>query len=224
MLAVLYDSVQNPDIQETIDTRDTWELRSDMLKEQEKQADLLREIGKLDEKIYQYDTARTQNKEQVFRETLEELKADSGLTDINGTGIIIKIVRLNEQLILGEKVSNISPDLVKRLWNELNRYGAEHLSINGQRVINSTVIREINGETKVDGYPLVDTIEIKVMAEDVENLKNRIQGSQVMDEFYLDNYEVMISEPIEKMTLPAYKNQIRIQYMEPAVSERGGNS
>ena len=50
------------------------------------------------------------------------------------------------------------------------------------RLINTSVIREINGETKVDGYSLDQIpITIKVGVEDIktaEELYNRIQISK----------------------------------------------
>ena len=48
----------------------------------------------------------------------------------------------------------VSPELLKRLLNELNMYDAKYVSIDGQRIINTTVIRDINNETKIDGHTL----------------------------------------------------------------------
>ena len=52
----------------------------------------------------------------------------------------------------GTSTKPISPDLLKRLINELNDMMPQNISIDEQRVINTTVIRDINGETKIDGY------------------------------------------------------------------------
>ncbi len=42
-------------------------------------------------------------------------------------------------------------------------YEAKYVSIDGKRVINTTVIRDINGETKIDGHTIrVLPIEVKV--------------------------------------------------------------
>lgn len=85
MIAIQFQTVKEPAVR---DTRDTWELRADILKEKELQLKLLREISSNEEKIVQYETKRKQSKEQVLRETLEELKMEAGLSEVTGPGII----------------------------------------------------------------------------------------------------------------------------------------
>ena len=55
-----------------------------------------------EEKIEQYETERVQSKEYVLKETLNELKAEAGLTEIQTPGIIIQIDYADEQLLLGQ--------------------------------------------------------------------------------------------------------------------------
>lgn len=225
MVAIQFQTVKEPVIR---DTRDTWQLREDLQKEKELQLKLLREISSNEEKAAQYETRRKQSKEQVLRETLEELKMEAGLTDVTGPGIILSIEPVYEELLLGEKVSSVSPDLLKRLVNELNMYGAHDISIDGRRVINTTVIRDINSETVIDGYALNRLpFEIKVIAEsglEAEKLFNRMQVSKSAEEFFIDNLRVKVIKPEELITVPAYDDTIRIRYMEPVKPEKGGNS
>ena len=67
---------------------------------------------------------------------------------------MINILPVSEELLLGETVEPISPYLLHVLINELNRFGASEISIADQRWINNSVIRDINGITKMDGFPL----------------------------------------------------------------------
>ncbi|MEH7526529.1 DUF881 domain-containing protein, partial [Bacillus sp. JJ1503] len=105
---------------------------------------------------------------------------------------------------------------------------AMHISIDGQRLINTTVIRDINGETKVDGHSLNRLpIEIKVIAEDAKSadkLFKRMQVSKSADEFFIDNLRVKVQKPEGIITIPAYENTIRIRDMEPVNTDKGGNS
>lgn len=71
MLAVQFQTVKEP---VTRDTRGTWQLREDLLKEKELSSKLIQEIRSNEEKLDKYETERDQSKEQVLRETLEELK------------------------------------------------------------------------------------------------------------------------------------------------------
>ena len=117
MIAIQFQTVKEPAVR---DTRDTWELRADILKEKELQLKLLREISSNEEKIAQYETKRKQSKEQVLRETLEELKMEAGLSEVTGPGIILTIEPVHEELLLGKQADSVSPDLLKRLVNELH--------------------------------------------------------------------------------------------------------
>jgi uncharacterized protein YlxW (UPF0749 family) len=226
MIAIQFQTVKEPVVR---DTRDAWQLREDLLKEKELQSNLIREIRSNEEKLAAYESERSQSKEKVLRETLDELKAEAGLTEITGPGLVLTIEPVYEQIKLGEAVSNVmSPDLLKRLLNELNMYQAKHVSIDGQRVINNTVIRDINGETKIDGHSLKKLpIEIKIVCEDMKTankLYNRMQVSKSAEEFFIDNLRVTVSNPELTITVPGYENSIRIRNMQPINSEKGGNS
>ncbi len=225
MLAIQFRTVKEPVVR---DTRDTWQLREDLIKENELQLKLIQEVRSNEEKISKYETELKQSKEQVLRDTLDELKAEAGLTDVKGYGIILMIEPVYEELLIGTTVSSVSPDLLKRLVNELNMYGAMQISIDNQRIINSTVIRDINGETKIDGHSLNRLpIEIKVIAENAKSadkLFKRMQVSKSADEFFVDNLRVKVVKPDEMIEIPAYQNTIRIRDMKPVDSEKGGNS
>jgi uncharacterized protein YlxW (UPF0749 family) len=225
MLAIQFQTVKEP-IER--DTRDTWQLQQDYLKEREIYSKLLQEITSNEEKIAKYETERKQSKEQVLRETLDELKLQVGLTEVTGPGIILSIGPAYEEILLGEDVPTISPDSLKRLINELNMNDALYISIDGQRLINTTVIRDINNETKIDGHSLKNfPIEIKVVADNMgmaEKLYNRMQASQAAEElFKFDSLRVNVSKPTLDITIPAYQDTIRVKNMEPVESNKGGN-
>jgi uncharacterized protein YlxW (UPF0749 family) len=224
MIAIQFQSIKEPIAR---DTRDIWQLREDLLKEKKFQSDLLSEIRSTEKKLAGYETMRQQGKGQVLKETLEELKQEAGMTEVAGPGIILTIEPVFEEVMLGDPISNtITPDLLKRLTNELNMYEAKHISIDGQRVINSTVIREISGETRIDGHSLRKLpIEVKVLAEnaiDAEKLSNKMKASQAAEEFFIENLRLTISEPIQEIKIEAYDSEIQVSNMKPAGSGEGG--
>ena len=220
MLAIQFQTVSKPEVR---DTRDTWQLREDLVKEKELQSRLIKEIRSNEEKLDEYETVREQGKETTLRNTLEELKQEAGLTEVTGPGMTIYIEQLNEELIIGNTGATLSADLLKRLLNELNMYGAENVSIAGQRVINTTVIRDINGETKINGRSLTTfPIEILVLTEDftaAEKLYNRMQVSKSAEEFFIENLTVTVKKPELSITIPAFEDSIRIRGMEQVKSE-----
>lgn len=220
MLAIQFRTIQEPEVR---DTRDMWQLREDLKREQQLQMDLLTEIRKYDQIIETYTIENNQNPETALKDTLLILKKEAGLTDVTGAGIIITIDRLFDEALIGTKIENVSPDLLKRLINELNSYDAEHISIAGRRYINTSVIRDINGETKMDNFSLNRfPLEIKVIAEDAVKIYNRMNASTTDEDFAIDNLSLNVSEPLKELTISAYEDTIRVKNMKPLNSDEGG--
>lgn len=226
MIAIQYQTMQKP---EERDTRDNWQLREALLIEKELQSNLLSEIGSIEEKLSAYESKQKQSKEQALRDTLQELKMEAGMSEVNAPGIILKIEPILEEIQLGSPISlSVSPDLLKRLLNELNMYEAKYVAIDGQRIINTTVIRDINNETKIDGHSLTSLpIEVKVAVDNTviaEKLYNRMKASKAAEEFFIDNLKLTVSEPVSELKIPAYDHPIRVRYLESMKVNEGGSS
>lgn len=224
MLAIQFQTVKKPVER---DTRDIWQLREALLQEKGVQSDLLTEIRSNEDKLSAYDSKRKQSKEQALRDTMQELKKEAGMTDVTAPGIILKIEPIDEEIEMGAPVTKVvSPELLRRLLNELNMYEAKYVSIDGQRVINTTVIRDINGETKIDGHTIKDLpIEVKVAVDNksaAEKLYNRMKVAKSMEEFFIENLRLTVSVPNSTITVPAYENPIHIRFLEPI--KEGGSS
>ncbi len=218
MLAVQFQTIKEPVVR---DTRDMWELRDDLKKSQELHSELINEIYKYEQLIEQYNTERVDSKETVLRETLDELKAEAGLTEVNGSGIVLTVDRAFNDL--GVPADSVSADILRRLINDLNSFQAEAISIDGHRVINTTVIREIQRITKIDSYSINSLpFDIKVISNDAEKLYNRLKASEAVDEFFVENLKLSISKPHDEITIPAFDDPIRVMHMEPVKSDKGG--
>ena len=225
MIAVQYRTIKEPVVR---DTRDTWELREDLIHEKKLELQIIDEIRSINAKVEGYENETSQSKEEVLKETLEELKEEAGLTEVTGNGIIIKIEPVSTEVLLGEKPGVVTAELLQRLVNELNLYGAEEIAINDNRYVNTSVIREINNELKMDGNPLNQLpIKIKVIAKDTstaEKLFNYVKVSKSADEFFLSNLLLNVEQPKEPISIPAYSNPINIHYMEQVNTNKGGDS
>ncbi len=226
MIAIQFQTVKNPVER---DTRDLWQLREALLQEKEMQSDLLREIRSNEEKLLAYESKQKQSKEQTLVDTIQELKSEAGMTEVQAPGITLRIEPILENVQIGAPMSNsVSPELLKRLLNELNRYDAKYVSVDDQRIINTTVIRDINNETKIDGHALSSLpIEVKVAVDKMataEKLYNQMKVSKATEEFFIENLKLRILEPNPVITIPAYNNPIRIRYLESIKASEGGNS
>lgn len=225
MIAVQFQTIKEPAVR---DTRDTWELREDLIQEKKIELKLIDEIRSTNEKIEEYENETPRSKEAVLKETLAELKQEAGLTEVTGKGIILKIEPVSTEILLGEDPGVVTSELLQRLVNELNLYGAEEIAINDNRYVNTTVIREINNVLKMDGNPLNQLpIVIKVIAKDAdtaEKLFNYMKVSKSADEFFLSNLLLNVVMPKEPINIPAYINPINIHHMKPVSTSKGGDS
>lgn len=224
MIAIQFQTVKKPVER---DTRDIWQLREALLKEKELQTNLLSEIRSNEEKLSAYESKRKQSKEQALKDTLQELRVEAGLTEKSGPGITLVIEPVLEDIQLGTPVHDtVSPELLQRLLNELNMYEAKYVAIDGQRIINTTVIRDINGVTKIDGHTIKGLpIEIKVGVDDMDTaqkLSDRMNVSKAKDEFFTESLKLSVSEANPNISIPAYDDSIRVKYLEP-IKEGGGS-
>lgn len=218
MLAVQFQTSHEPTVR---DTRDIWEIRQELKKEQELHEQLLTEIRKYEETLEKYEQQRDESKGAILRQTVEELKKEAGLTEVVGEGVVLYVEQMYDESYVGPVTDTVSADLLRRLINELNMYGAEHISIADQRIVNTTVIRDINGVTKVDAHPLrFFPIEVKVIAADAEKLYNRLKASTIADDFALENLQLTISEPQQRVVIPPYDGTVRVKQMEAVEDDR----
>lgn len=217
MVAVMFQTTKQPVIR---DTRDMWQLREDLKREQELQAAILKEIRTYEDQLRNYEVEQNKSKKAALQQTLAKLQKEAGLTEVTGPGIILTVEPLFDESLIGQKVKSVSPELLKRLINELNSYEAENVAVADQRIIATSVIRDINGRTKVNDYWLTNLpFKIKVIAKDAEKLYNRMQVSNAPDEFAVENLKLSISQPLSEVTVPAYNDAIRVKNMSPVNSK-----
>ena len=88
MLAVQYNTVQNPEKQETIDV---WEIRQDLSDEQKRHSQLLTEIRQAQDTIRKYEDEELDNPEAILTQTVDQLKEIAGVKAVTGTGLVLTI-------------------------------------------------------------------------------------------------------------------------------------
>ncbi|NGP44339.1 DUF881 domain-containing protein [Bacillaceae bacterium SIJ1] len=211
------------DQEKTRDTRDVWEIRQDLKKEQQRSVELLREITKYETIENNYSARESVSREKALRETLDELEKEAGLTETSGDGVLLYVSELFDEALLGERVEELSPALLTRLINELNRYGAKEIEIAGYRLSATTPIREVNGETYIDNEPLPPyPFEIKVLTDDPEKLHAKISYSQSVDDFATENVKLS-AQVKEDLQLSAYQGHARLKEISPVEGDKGGS-
>lgn len=209
MAAVQFNTINEPDAR---DTRDVWEIRQELSQEKQLHSELLSEISLLDETLAKYGETASDSPEQALKGTVEELRKQAGLIEMTGPGIEVSIEPSPEAVAMGMDIEGIAPDLLIRFVNEINRFNGLYVSIDGNRMINTTAIRDINGRTTVNTSPLqTPPFKIKIVSDSMENtekLYNHLMSSMILDDFYIANLSVVISEPAEKLTVEGYEKEI----------------
>lgn len=211
MLAVQFETTKKP---ATRDTRDIWQLQEDLAKEQKTHQKLLTELDSANKLLQQYEGKQNQSKISAMKNELTTLKKKAGLTKVSGPGVVITVKPLVDPSLIGSNYKDVSPMLLRRLINELNQFGATDIAISGERVINTTPIRLVDGQTLINDRRLQDVpYSIKVLTDNPSDLNKRIQVSQSSNEFAREGLE--LATKVEKsITLPAYTQPIVIKYMK----------
>jgi len=215
MIAVQYNTVQKP---ESRDTRDIWGIRQELSTEKQLHSELLSDIRDVNDTITKYENLQSESPAQALNETLDNLRKKAGLTDVTGPGLELVIEPSLEGMALGQQVTAISPDLLVRLLNEINRFNGRYISIDGKRIIHSSPIRDINGQTTVNSL-IVNTPPFKMKigtdtSEDAEKLYNHLKSSTIADDFFIDNLTLTIGNPENSLTVPAFDQPIENNFLK----------
>ena len=215
MLYVQYNTVQNPTER---DTKDIWDIRNELSEEQKRHSSLLTSIKDVNEKIKQYEDGSEQNPEQILQQTITELQQQAGNLPVTGPGFTIHIKPSFDVIQFGYEVEAIPPMLLTRLINELNRNGAKQIELGNERLTFWTAIRDINGNTTVNGRILSKSnVDIKIVTNSYEQAKklyNYILASSLMDEFFIDNLLLEVSEVETDLTISSTVQLVEQAYLK----------
>lgn len=215
MLAVQYNTMQDPEMR---DTRDIWAIRQELAKEAELHSELLSEVRTLEQTIGKYENMMNESPKVALNDTVELLKKEIGLEEFDGPGLTINVEPSLESIAVGQAIDGISPDLLIRLINEINRFKARVVEIDGKRVIYSSAIRDVNGKTTVNNLAIRNApFSIKIGTssfEDAKKMYNQLEASAIGDDFYIDNLRLEIGEPVYHLTISGYDQSINKQFLQ----------
>ena len=176
----------------------------------EKNDEIQNKISENEEKIKEYKETLNNNQKasEVLNNELHEYEETIGLTDVTGEGVVLTLTDTGDQ---SYSYSNLV-DFV----NELKYAGATAISINDNRVINSTEIVEIskkyillNGDQRISSPYTIKAIGDKKKLLETLNLK---------DEGYIDlyknaGYDIKIEEN-DNITIYKYNKDIDLKYID----------
>ena len=207
----------------------TEETNIDMMQEIELRQELASWKNKYDETKQKYDeTLNTiasykeeSSAESKTRETLEKelatLEEALGRTDVEGEGVIITLAqKTDEELGEDEEMKPIIAEDLIYIINYLKDAGAEAISINGERVVNTTYLVDVGETIKINSkYIRETTFEIKAIGNSTY-LESSIFGKGGYAET-LDVSGIKAScEKSNKVQIPKYEGEFETKYVEEA--------
>ncbi|MDQ0339226.1 uncharacterized protein YlxW (UPF0749 family) [Caldalkalibacillus uzonensis] len=213
MLAVQYASTALPEERETRGLND---LRLELQKERERTQALISEIGSYHELLHRYDKSLDQDQDplEIMEKERLRLRQMIGLEEVQGEGFIIRIEQRElDPLEEYEFDPFIYDEDLRLIVNELNAYGAQAIAINGERIIATSAIRNVQNQILINTRPVAPPYEIKVIG-DPSTLIPALRLAGLEEYFDIVSHNVSFEEK-ERLTVPAYAQRIDFQYLQP---------
>ena len=149
--------------------------------------------------------------EKILEEEADQVNMIMGKTNVEGEGIIITLKDITDEL--STDVAEIKADDLLTIVNALKLAGAEAISINEQRIINSTDIVYINNSfIKVNQQRILAPYIIKAIGNQSYLEAGLVGSGGYIDELKQLGHDVTI-EKTNKVRINKYDGEIDVKYM-----------
>ena len=145
-----------------IETMRETELREELASWKAKYDETETKLRDIEEKInsYKNEVANDNTAKQMIEDEYKDTEAFLGYTDLEGQGIVVTLKNTPEKQVVSENILS--------LVNELRLAGSEAISINSERVVNTTEIVDVdtrfvivNGQRVVEPFNLFNLTTCK---------------------------------------------------------------
>lgn len=176
-------------------------------------------IGDAEAKLMEYQVLADKELEnsglrEKLLEELEYYKLISGTVDVHGEGVIVYIDDGTRELVEGENPNDVlvhDMDILM-IINDLNNAGAEVISVNGQRIINTSAITCSGYTIRINEQFFARPFEIRAIG-DSKRMAAALVGPEGMGT-YLKDYGVIFKLKIkEDIKIPKYSEEQINAYM-----------
>lgn len=159
MLALQYKSINYNQSMSDLQYKRLDELKDDLIKLQNQKTELQDKLKELEKENQTFLTAKAGDSEyaQQIQKNLMNARLFAGLVDVKGKGIIVTL----EDNEYNQVVDSDILDVV----NELRASGAQAISVNDERIVAMSEIRQAGRYIMVNGKQLVSPYIIKAIAD-----------------------------------------------------------
>lgn len=183
------------------------ELREALANWKQEYEEVNKELESNKQKIKEYKDKMASNEEagELLEGEYKNAKMLLGLTDVQGTGIIITLTD-------NEESKYISTDLMD-LVNELNSAGAEAISINDQRIVAMTDIVDVSDFIVINGKRITSPYTVKVIG-DVTYLQSALSIKKgYIDKYKTNGYTISIATD-NNVNISKYEGEMTLNYVK----------
>ncbi len=188
----------------TVSTLDVQEEYARLNREYEKTRDEVKKLGEENTKL-QKALSDDNKVSSVLSDSIQELKAFAGLSEVVGPGIV---VTLKDSKTTDESVpdeARIIHDFdVLKVLNELRTAGAEAISVNNKRVGPNTTIRCVGPTMLLDGSRIASPVVIRAIGDTETMLGAMNLPGGPLDEVRDVDPAMVSVEPAKEMRLPQF--------------------
>lgn len=121
-------------------------------------------IAELENKAYKLKSnADREEYKKNLEHDLEKIKQMSSSTDVKGEGIIIKMSDSNDEILKNTNFGIVHDIDIINILNELRLYGAEAISVNDVRIVETSTIKCGGPVVRIDNIPKAVPFVIKAI-------------------------------------------------------------
>ena len=186
------------------------ELRAELSNWKEKYEDVNLRSEEVNKTLQEYRNKEKSDNEtaKLLQDELQQINIELGKTDVEGEGVTITLKETQNN------DTAITADDLLVIVNALKLAGAEAISINEERIINTSDIVEINNSfIKVNGQRILAPYVIKAIGPQTYLESSLLGSGGYVDELKSNGYEVSI-EKSTKISINKYEDEIKSKYMQ----------
>lgn len=203
--------------EEGISLNDNAELKDAVLKWRQSYKDAYSRLEEIEERLEEVRTQATTNSE-VDVEIKNQINKNNkllGLTEVKGSGAIIRLDEnreANEEEIIDVNSYLVHDGDLIHIVNELYNAGADAISINGKRIVNTTAIVCDGNIIRVNGEIVGVPIEIKAICypKALYNLQRKGGYLSLM----VSGGVIVEVEHSDDITIPKYEGVYKYDYIK----------
>jgi uncharacterized protein YlxW (UPF0749 family) len=213
-LAAQFKNVQK--VGGSVSLQRTQELTRQVQKLEQENEALESQIREYERRIRDFENAAQNEGEsnRLIYEELERIRMLAGLVDVQGPGVVVTVnVKYVNQWGENAIVQNVRYDDLLKLVNELNAAGAEAISVNNERIIATTEIRNAGDYIVINTNRYSAPFEIKAVGNpDTLDAALKLLGGVADD---LGVYLQINIRRENNIIIPKYGGTIQYKFAKP---------